>query len=129
MKVRPWDHVAKGQPLALIESADLSRSVADYHKALADNEVKQKELDRAKDLFEHNAIAEKDYQQAQADALSSQADLTAARDQIRVLGMDPDHAASELSVVAPRSGVILDVGACARANIRSRSTRPSRSAR
>jgi len=109
MEVRPWDHVAKGQPLALIESADLSRSVADYHKALADNEVKQKELARAKDLYEHNAIAEKDYQQAQADALSSQADLTAARDQIRVFGVDPDHATSQLSVVAPRAGVILDV--------------------
>jgi membrane fusion protein, heavy metal efflux system len=111
MKVRPWDHVTKGQPLAVIESADLSRSVADYHKALADNQVKQAQLKRAKDLFEHSAIAEKDYQQAQADALSSQADLTAARDQIRVFGMDPDHAASSLSVVAPRSGVILDVGA------------------
>ncbi|MFZ0786425.1 MAG: efflux RND transporter periplasmic adaptor subunit [Candidatus Acidiferrales bacterium] len=111
MKVRPWDHVAKGEPLALIESADLSRAVADYHKAIADNAVKQAELNRARDLFEHNAIAEKDYQQAQADALSSQADLTAAREQIRVFGVDPDHAASELSVVAPRSGVILDVGA------------------
>lgn len=111
MQVRPWDHVAKGQPLALIESADLSRAVADYHKALADNAVKQAQLNRAKDLYEHNAIAEKDYQQAQADALSSQADLTAAREQIRVFGVDPDHATSQLSVVAPRSGVILDVGA------------------
>lgn len=111
MQVRPWDHVAKGQPLALIESADLSRAVADYHKALADNAVKQAQLNRAKDLYGHNAIAEKDYQQAQADALSSQADLTAAREQIRVFGVDPDHATSQLSVVAPRSGVILDVGA------------------
>ena len=111
MKVRPWDRVAKGQPLAVIESADLSRSVADYHKALADNGVKQQALARAKDLFEHSAIAEKDYQQAQADALSSQADLTAARDQIRVFGVDPDHASSELPVIAPRAGVILDVGA------------------
>ena len=111
MKVRPWDHVNKGENLALIESADLSRSVADYHKALADDEVKQKELSRAKDLYEHDAIAQKDYQQAQADALSSQADLTAARDQIRVFGVDPDHATSQLSVVAPRSGVVLDVGA------------------
>jgi len=111
MKVRPWDHVAKGEPLARIESADLSRAVADYHKAMADNAVKQAELNRAKDLLDHHAIAEKDYQQAQADALSSQADLTAAREQIRVFGVDPDHATSELSVVAPRSGVILDVGA------------------
>lgn len=111
MKVRPWDHVTKGQSLALIESADLSRAVADYHKALADDSVKQQEFARAKDLYDHNAIAQKDYQQAQADALSSQAELTAARDQIRVFGMDPDHATSQLSVVAPRSGVILDVGA------------------
>ena len=111
MEVRPWDHVVKGQPLAVIESADLSRSVADYQKARADNQVKQAQLNRAKDLYEHNAIAEKDYQQAQADALSSQADLAAAREQIRVFGMDPDHATSDLSVVAPRSGVILDVGA------------------
>lgn len=111
MKVRPWDHVAKGENLALIESADLSRSVADYHKAIADNQVKQEQLARARDLYEHNAIAEKDFQQAQADALISQADLTAARDQIRVFGVDPDRATSQLSVVAPRSGVILDVGA------------------
>ena len=111
MKVRPWDHVNKGETLAIIESGDLSRSVADYHKAAADYEVKQKELARAKDLYEHNAIAEKDYQQAQADALSSQAELTAARDQIRVFGVDPDHATSQLTVAAPRSGVILDVGA------------------
>jgi membrane fusion protein, heavy metal efflux system len=111
MEVRPWDHVAKGQPLALIESADLSLAVADYHKALADNTLKRAELNRAKDLYEHNAIALKDYQQAQADALSSQADLTAAREQIRLFGVDPDRATSQLSIVAPRAGVILDVGA------------------
>ena len=111
MKIRPWDHVRKGQPLALIESEDLSRAVADYHKALADGEVKQKALDRAQDLFDHHAIADKDLQQAQADSRMSQADLAAAREQIRVFGMDPEHASTELSVVAPRSGVILDVGA------------------
>jgi membrane fusion protein, heavy metal efflux system len=111
MKVRPWDHVRQGQPLALIESEDLSRAVADYHKALADGEVKQKALDRAQDLLDHHAIAEKDFQQAQADSRMSQADLAAAREQIRVFGMDPDQASTELSVVAPRPGVILDIGA------------------
>lgn len=111
MKVRPWDHVRQGQSLALIESGDLSRAVADYHKALTDSELKQKALDRAQDLLDHHAIAEKDLQQAQADSRMSQADLAAAREQIRVFGMDPEHASTELSVVAPRPGVILDVGA------------------
>jgi cobalt-zinc-cadmium efflux system membrane fusion protein len=111
MKVRPWDRVEKGQTLATLESADLSRAVADYHKALADDQVKQEELKRSEDLLAHHAIAVKDYQQAQADAESAQAELDAAREQIRVFGMDPDHASTELRLAAPRSGVILDVGA------------------
>lgn len=111
MKVRPWDRVEKGQTLALIDSSDLSRAFADYHKALADNDVKQKELLRASDLLAHHAIADRDFQQAQADAQSSGAELNATREQIHVLGMDPDHPSSELRVVAPRSGVVTDIGA------------------
>jgi cobalt-zinc-cadmium efflux system membrane fusion protein len=111
MKVRPWDWVEKGQTLATIESSDLSRAVADYHKALADYQVKQQQLARSADLLTHDAIAQKDYQQAQADEQSAQAELDATKEQVRVFGMDPDHASSQLLVAAPRSGVILDVGA------------------
>ena len=111
MKVRPWDRVQKGQPLAKLESGDLSRAVADYHKARVDNEVKQKAFARAEDLLAHHAIAEKDFQQAQGDAQMAQAEEDTARTRIRVLGADPDHATNELQVVAPRAGVILDTGA------------------
>jgi membrane fusion protein, heavy metal efflux system len=111
MKVRPSDHVEKGQLLALLESNDLSRAVADYHKAKVDAEVKQLALTRAQDLLAHHAIAEKDYQQAQGDAKIAQAEMEATAQLIRVFGMDPDHASTELRVVAPRSGVILDIGA------------------
>ncbi len=48
LKVRPWDHVSKGQTLATLESGDLSRAVADYHKAVADARVKQQQLTRAR---------------------------------------------------------------------------------
>jgi cobalt-zinc-cadmium efflux system membrane fusion protein len=111
MKVRPSDRVEKGQLLALLESNDLSRAVAEYHKARVDNEIKQKALARAEDLLAHNAIAQKDYQQAQGDAQMAQAEMEATAQQIRVFGMDPDHASTELRVVAPRSGVVLDIGA------------------
>jgi len=111
MKVRPWDRVEKGQTLALLESADLSRAMADYQKARVDNDVKQKALNRAEDLLAHHAIAEKDYQQAQGDAQMAKAEVDTAREHIRILGADPDHPTSELRVTAPRSGVILDIGA------------------
>ncbi len=111
MKVRPWDRVEKGQTLAVLESSDLARAVADYHKALADQQVKQKALARAQDLLEHNAISEKDFEQAQGDAQQTRAEVEAAREQIQVFGMDPDHASTQLLVKAPRAGVILDIGA------------------
>jgi membrane fusion protein, heavy metal efflux system len=111
MKVRPWDRVEKGQTLAILESSDLARAVADYHKALVDDQVKQKALVRAQDLLEHKAISEKDYEQAQGDAQQSQAEVAAAREQVQVFGMDPDHASTQLIVKAPRAGVVLDIGA------------------
>jgi cobalt-zinc-cadmium efflux system membrane fusion protein len=111
MRVRPWDRVEKGQVLAELESSDLARAVADYHKALVDNQVKQNELARAQDLLNHKAISEREYQQAQGDAQQSAAEVEAARELIQVFGMDPDHASTQLLVKAPRQGVILDVGA------------------
>jgi membrane fusion protein, heavy metal efflux system len=111
MEVRPWDQVEKGQTLAILESSDLARAVADYHKALIDSRVKQEALARATYLFAHSAIAQKDLQQAQGDAQVAAAEVQAARAQIQVFGMDPDHASMQLRVVAPRAGVILEVGA------------------
>jgi membrane fusion protein, heavy metal efflux system len=111
MKVRPWDRVTKGQTLATLESSDLARAVADYHKAVADNQVKQKELARSQDLLDHHATSERENQQVQADAEQAKAELEAAREQVRVFGMDPDHATAQLVVAAPRAGVVLDVGA------------------
>jgi membrane fusion protein, heavy metal efflux system len=111
MKVRPWDRVEKGQTLAVLESGELARAVADYHKAVADSQVKQKALVRAQDLLDHGSISGKDYEQAQGDAQQSRAEVEAVREQVQVFGMDPDHASTELLVRAPRAGIILDIGA------------------
>ncbi|MFY9530358.1 MAG: efflux RND transporter periplasmic adaptor subunit [Candidatus Acidiferrales bacterium] len=111
MKVRPWDRVKKGETLAILDSGDLSRALSDYQKARADDDVKQKQLARSEDLLAHHAIAERDYQQAQADAAMAQAELKTAADQLRVLGADPTAPTSALRVIAPRSGVVLDIGA------------------
>jgi cobalt-zinc-cadmium efflux system membrane fusion protein len=111
MKVRPWDRVEKGQTLATLESSDLARAVADYHKALVDNQVKQKALARSQELLDHHAISEREFEQAQGDAKQAEAEVEAAREQVQVFGMDPDHASTELVVKAPRAGSVLDIGA------------------
>jgi cobalt-zinc-cadmium efflux system membrane fusion protein len=111
MKVRPWDRVGKGQTLAELESSDLARAVAEYHKALADGQVKQKALARSQELLDHKAISERELEQVQGDAQQAQAEVEATREQIQVFGMDPDHASTHLLVKAPRAGTVLDIGA------------------
>jgi membrane fusion protein, heavy metal efflux system len=111
MKVRPWDRVKQGQTLALLESGDVSRAMADYEKARVDAQMKKKALDRARDLFAHHAIAEKDSEEAEADALSADAEEKTSLEHLHLLGADPATASNQLNVLAPRSGVILDIGA------------------
>jgi membrane fusion protein, heavy metal efflux system len=111
MRVRPWDRVARGQTLAIIESSEASRALSDYLKARTDAELKKKSLERSNDLYAHHAIAEKDLQQVQADSQSSDAELKAAVDQLHLMGVDPAGASNQLRVLAPRPGVVLDVGA------------------
>ena len=109
--IRPGDHVHKGQELALLDSGDVAAARSDFQKAHADEELKQKALDRAKDLFEHQAIPEKDYQQAQADLLSAKAELARVQTQLKVLGLSENDPSGRMAVVSPRDAVVLDVGA------------------
>lgn len=111
MRVRPWDRVEKGETLATLESSEASRAVTDYEKARSDAELKKKTLDRSTDLYAHHAIAEKDLQQAQADAQAADAEVKATLDQVHLMGIDPAGGANQLRVLAPRSGVVIDVGA------------------
>lgn len=111
MNVRPWDHVEKGQSLALLESSDVSRAVTDHAKAMVDAEVKKQALDRADDLYAHHAIAQKDLEQAQADSKMADAEEKATLSSLHLLGVDASDPANQLNVVAPRAGIVLDVGA------------------
>lgn len=114
MNVRPWDHVEKGQTLASLESSDFSRAVSDHAKAAVDAEVKKRALDRANNLYEHHAIAQKDLEQAQADWRMADEEEKATLASLHLMGVDTASPANsisnQLNVVAPRSGVVLDIG-------------------
>ncbi|MBV9086151.1 MAG: efflux RND transporter periplasmic adaptor subunit, partial [Acidobacteriaceae bacterium] len=47
VSVRPGDHVRKGEPIAVLESADVAQARSDYAKAKVENERTQHALDRA----------------------------------------------------------------------------------
>jgi len=111
VEVRPGEAVARGQILALLESSDVTSARMDYRHAIADADVKGKQRERATDLFAKGALAEKDAQQAEADAKMADAELARTLDRLRVLDVDPGGTTNEFKLLAPHAGVILDVGA------------------
>jgi len=109
--VHPGDLVHKGQVLATLQSSDAVGALSDYQKAQTDLALKQKALQRAQDLKDHGALADRDLQQAQADAATAEASVAAASSRLQLLGINPNASSQQLAVLAPRSGAILDTGA------------------
>ena len=85
--VNPGDMVAKGQPLALVQSGDFSTAVAAYSKAVAVARTNRKLADIDADLLQHNGISAKEAAQAQTDAVSAEADRDAAAQALVALGV------------------------------------------
>ena len=108
LKVRLGDFVKKGQELLSIHSSDLAGAFSDYQKAVADERLSQKFLDRAQSLFSHGALAEKDLQQADDTEEKAKLDVQAAEQHVRLLGGDPAHPTSLIELRAPISGTIVE---------------------
>jgi len=112
--VTPGEHVKKDQPLLTVSSPDYSLLFASYLKAKDTFRVADKNYDRAKDLYEHNAIAERDLLQAESDRIQAQADLNAALLGMKILGIpDPEKlinapSSSEIPLLSPIGGEIVE---------------------
>jgi membrane fusion protein, heavy metal efflux system len=111
LKVLPGEVVGKGQTLAVLESSDVSSALAGYATAKTTLQLKRQALERASELYRRGAVALKDFQQAQADFTMAQASLENARQQLTILDISPDARSDRIPVVAPRSGVVLQVSA------------------
>ncbi|HXJ82962.1 MAG TPA: efflux RND transporter periplasmic adaptor subunit [Candidatus Methylomirabilis sp.] len=114
---RPGDVVETGQPLLVIDSADLGSAKSDYAKAVADEERSVAALKLARELLEVKAIAQKEIREAENDYRKAVAERERAASRLRTLGI-PDaqfggiagraDAATTVTVTAPRSGVIIE---------------------
>jgi cobalt-zinc-cadmium efflux system membrane fusion protein len=108
LKVRLGDSVTKGQELLSIYSADLAGAFSDYQKAVADERLAKKSLERAQLLYSHGALAEKDLQAADDAAEKAKADVQNTEQHVRILGGDPAHPGSLIELRAPVSGTIVE---------------------
>jgi membrane fusion protein, heavy metal efflux system len=107
IKVRLDDNVKKGQLLMKVQSPDVSGAFNGYLKAVNDEQLANKAYLRAKDLLEHGAISQAIFEQAEDSEKDAKADVTAAEEQLKVMGVDKDHPSPVVNVYAPVSGVII----------------------
>ena len=108
IKARLGDVVKKGQLLMRVQSGDVSGAYQAYRKAVNDELLARLQLERQKILFDKGAVAKSALEQAEDVEKDAQADLEAATEQLRLLGVDKDHPSGVVDVVAPISGVISD---------------------
>ncbi len=107
IRARLDDNVRKGQLLLKVQSPDITNAFDTYLKAKNDEMLANKAYVRAKDLYDHGAIALGVLEQADDTEKDAQADLEAADNQLDILGVKKDNPSSIVNVYAPISGVIV----------------------
>jgi cobalt-zinc-cadmium efflux system membrane fusion protein len=107
IKARLDDNVKKGQLLLKVQSPDITAAFDTYLKAANDEHMANKAFVRADDLYHHGAISQAMLEQAEDTEKDAKADLTAAEEQLKTLGVDKRHPSSIVNVYAPISGVIV----------------------
>lgn len=121
--VRLGDSVRRGEPVAVFESPDADVAMSAYLGAKAGvNNAKsgllkaQADYDRAKDLYQHQAVAQKEVLNAEAALAQSKAAVEqaeATREQaqrrLELLGMKTDQFGQKITVSAPLSGKVLEI--------------------
>jgi cobalt-zinc-cadmium efflux system membrane fusion protein len=112
--VVPGQHVHEGEPLLFVSSPDYSQLRTNYLKAKDAYALAEKAYARAKDLYDHKAIAEQTLEQAQSAETQAGGDLVAALAALKVLGItDPDALVQsppsyEVPVKAPINGEVVE---------------------
>jgi membrane fusion protein, heavy metal efflux system len=125
LKVRLGDAVKKGQTLLVISSPDLAGAFSDYQKAVADERLSKRALDRAQLLFDKGAIAEKDLQVAQDAEEKAGVDVRTTEQHVRVLGGDPLHPSAQIELRAPVTGTIVEQNVAGFEGVKSIDNSPS----
>ena len=112
--VVPGQHVKAGEPMLDVTSPDYSQLLDSYLKAADSFRLADRFYVRAQGLYQHHAIAERDLEQAESDRTLAQADLNAAEQGLKILGIkNPEDLAKAPSsalipVLAPIGGEVVE---------------------
>ena len=109
--------VKKGDVLLYVSSPDVSNAISAYRKAKNRLDLAQHNLDRNKDLLEHKALSQRDFESAQADYNDASTDVQSSLEALRIFGVTAEDITEaerqnvairpELAMRAPLAGTIV----------------------
>ncbi|HEY2291826.1 MAG TPA: efflux RND transporter periplasmic adaptor subunit [Thermoanaerobaculia bacterium] len=111
--------VGRGQALAIVASPDFAADVSALRKAEATAKNARRVADLDAQLWKNDAIARRDLEQAETDAVAAEADRDAALQQLRDLGVDartisdiqanrPTKAMAGAAIPSPITGSVVE---------------------
>lgn len=110
LRILPGQQVHKGEQIGSLQSSDVSQTRADFEKAKIEAARADLQLARAKELLAHDVMAQKDYDDLRALDETDHAELARTRQALHLLGFKENGTSDIVPIVAPISGVVLDVG-------------------
>jgi cobalt-zinc-cadmium efflux system membrane fusion protein len=108
INARLGDEVKKGQLLFKVRSPDVAGAYSNYLQAVKNEVLTKLQLDRANILFENGAIPKSGQEVAQNAEDDNLVVLDQTKEQLGLLGLDPNQATGTIQVFAPVDGTITD---------------------
>lgn len=104
------DRVKAGQPLALLDSLEVGEAHSAWLQAASEAKLAAAAFERAEKLHSEQVMPTKDWQRARFENEKARAQLAAATDKLRMLGVSPqsDRAVSTFPVSAPIGGTVTE---------------------
>ncbi|MHB1676555.1 MAG: efflux RND transporter periplasmic adaptor subunit [Sulfuriferula sp.] len=115
MYVKAGDNVVKGQTLFTIDSPDLLQAESTLLSSAGVLKLASQVLNRSKQLYAAQGLAQKDYDQAVSDQQAADAAYKAARDAVRIFGksdaqidqvLNQHRPDARMQVLSPMSGQV-----------------------
>jgi cobalt-zinc-cadmium efflux system membrane fusion protein len=110
LSILPGQEVRAGQKIGTLQSGDAAQARSDFEKARIEAARADLQLNRAKELLQHDVMAQRDYDDLKALDDSDHSELERARQALHLLGFSENDTSDVVPILAPISGVVLDVG-------------------
>lgn len=105
------DRVKAGQSLASLDSIELGEAHSAYLQADSQYRLAQADFERAEKLYADQIVPQKDFLRSRAEHEKARANLRAATDKLRLMGVTPARSETAMSVFpinAPFDGTVIE---------------------